>query len=129
MKKKLNNHKGFTLVEIIAVLVILGILAAVAVPKYFEILNESRKKAAQGAIAEVRARASHYYAQKLMQAPGAQPTVAQIVASLGAAPDFGTEFGVAAAEQGTTGILITVGTIQGAAITPAVTGVWPLPAN
>ena len=31
----LNNEKGFTLVEIIAVLVILGILAAVAVPKYF----------------------------------------------------------------------------------------------
>jgi len=30
---KKRNQKGFTLIEIIAVLVILGILAAVAVPK------------------------------------------------------------------------------------------------
>ena len=34
MKKgTLRNQKGFTLIEIIAVLVILGILAAVAIPR------------------------------------------------------------------------------------------------
>ena len=38
MKKNLvKNEEGFTLVEIIAVLVILGILAAVAIPKYFDL--------------------------------------------------------------------------------------------
>ena len=36
----LGNQRGFTLLEIIAVLVILGILAAVAVPKYIDLQEE-----------------------------------------------------------------------------------------
>lgn len=39
--KKLNNRKGFTLVELAVVIAILGILAAIAVPK----LTVSREKA------------------------------------------------------------------------------------
>jgi prepilin-type N-terminal cleavage/methylation domain-containing protein len=38
----LDNQDGFTLVEIIAVLVILGILAAVAIPKYFDLQAEAK---------------------------------------------------------------------------------------
>jgi len=123
LKMKLKNQKGFTLIEIIAVLVILGILAAVAVPKYLDMQGEARIKAAQGAVAEIKGRASSIYAQKLLAGSGAQPTVAAIVASL--STDVGTDF-VVAATAGTNGIDISVGTVQGVAIT-AVTGVWPLP--
>jgi MSHA pilin protein MshA len=43
MKKKriLRNEKGFTLIEIIAVLVILGIMAAVAVPRYIALAQQA----------------------------------------------------------------------------------------
>jgi MSHA pilin protein MshA len=48
-----KNEEGFTLVEVIAVLVILGILAAVAVPKFFDMQATARTKALEGAIGEL----------------------------------------------------------------------------
>jgi type IV pilus assembly protein PilA len=43
--KLLKNQKGMTLVELLAVLVILGIISAIAVPMVGNIVNDSRDKA------------------------------------------------------------------------------------
>lgn len=45
MKKKVTSgSRAFTLVELIAVIAVLGILAAIAIPKYIDIQNRSRVK-------------------------------------------------------------------------------------
>lgn len=56
--KSLYTEKGFTIVEIIAVLVILGILAAVAVGRYVDLEHNARQKAFNTVISEINARES-----------------------------------------------------------------------
>ena len=78
-----KNEKGFTLIEIIAVLVILGILASVAIPKYLNISAQARIMAAQGAIAEIKGRLSSVQALYMMNNSGSAPTSTQLMGNLG----------------------------------------------
>lgn len=63
LRKQLKKEEGFTLVEVIAVLVILGILAAVAIPKFFDMQDTARVKAVQGALGELNGQVALSYAQ------------------------------------------------------------------
>ena len=61
IEKKIQNQNGFTLVEVIAVLVILGILSAFAVPKFYGMQNDAKEKALKGAVAELNGQVTASY--------------------------------------------------------------------
>ena len=61
-----NTNKGFTLIELIMVTIILGILAAVAIPRYMTSVSAAEEAAEDAVISSVRAGLENYATEQLM---------------------------------------------------------------
>ena len=77
MRKR--GNRGFTLIELVIIIAVLGILAAVAIPKYANITSESKEAAARGALGGLRSGITIYYAnQAVTTGTASWPTVDQL---------------------------------------------------
>ena len=77
VNQKSYSHRGFTLIELIAVIVVLAILAGVALPKYFDYATQAKVSATKGTLGGMRAGVANFYANSALAGSVAYPTYVQ----------------------------------------------------
>jgi MSHA pilin protein MshA len=76
---RISKQGGFTLIELVIIIVVLGILAAVAIPKYQDLTTQAKEASARAALGGIRSGITIYYAnQAVTTGTATWPTKAQL---------------------------------------------------
>ena len=76
---RIKNQGGFTLIELVIIIVVLGILAAVAIPRYQDITGEAKEAAARASLGAVRSGITIFYAnQAVTTGTATWPTLVEL---------------------------------------------------
>jgi len=70
-----KSESGFTLIELVIVIVILGILAAVAIPKYEDMREQARVATIKGQLGSIRSAIAIQYARNALNGNATFPTL------------------------------------------------------
>ena len=108
----MNNQKGFTLIELVIVIVILGILAATALPRFADLTGDAELAARDGILGGVRSASAIAHAQSIVDRSTDAPTTT--ITAEGVAIDM--VFGYPAGTSGGIGAMLDTG------LTPTVGG-------
>ncbi|MEM1424680.1 MAG: prepilin-type N-terminal cleavage/methylation domain-containing protein [Planctomycetota bacterium] len=74
------HRRAFTLIELIAVIVVLAILSGVAIPRYLDYSERARSSALQGALGGMRSGIANFYANSALDGTASYPTIAELTA-------------------------------------------------
>lgn len=67
---QIKDKRGFTLIELIIIIVILGIIAAIAIPKYLDSKKAAEKAVAEGLVGAMRSALTIYYSNWIAKNKG-----------------------------------------------------------
>lgn len=81
----MNKQSGFTLIELVVVIVILGILAATAVPKFIDLSGEANAAAVKGVAGAISSASAINYGASVAGNPGKVVTASMSCANAAAA--------------------------------------------
>jgi len=73
--RRMKSEAGFTLIELVIVIVILGILAAVAIPKYEDMREQARVATIKGQLGSIRSAVAIQYARNALNGSSHFPTL------------------------------------------------------
>lgn len=90
---KMRKNKGFTLVEILIVVVILGILAAIVIPQFSDASTQSKVSSAKSSLQTLRSQISLYKIQHNDNPPSLANFTAQMTAKTDITGAAGTQYG------------------------------------
>lgn len=74
-------RRGFTFLEVAVVIIIIGILAAMVVPRFGAVTDEARTAAAQGTLGGVRASIAGFRTARILAGGSPYPTLAELTAA------------------------------------------------